>query len=573
MIARLARYALLFVLWSPAAFAEPPQVPAATAPAGQPADGVLLAQSLDRLAEIRQQVLDKQRALQTLRAQIAAETNEEARAAMQRRLDDLPKNIDRLNSTFEQVATSGIDVSVLSEQPAEQFDWKQELLEITKPLISSLKDLTEKPRKIENLRAQVYRYQDQLEVIDKALASIERFENATPRPIVADKLEGMSKDWNQRRTDVASNLEIARYQLATLRGQDSSYWQMIIDATRAFVAGRGLTLVLAVVAALLVWMLARLALYLILRFARVTSSSKKYRNRERGILYLYRLFVGVFAIVAVLVVFYTRSDLLLLALTLIALAMMTAGLRQTVPKYLKEIRILLDFGSVREGERIVYGGVPMEVKAIHTFAVLRNPELEGIVRLPIDQLVDLVSRPAGEEPWFPSSVGDFLLLADGGFAEVTRQTIEFVQLRMMDSLVQVPAAEFVHSCARNLSREGFAIRANFGIDYRHQAICLDPVPRLMHEAVYAALKASPFGSWVRDLTVDFKEAGASSLDYLVYARMAGPAAGRYFALQRIMQHALVDLCNREGWVIPFSQLTIHQGEGFEGLRAAEAGSA
>jgi len=570
MTARLARFALLLLLWSPLGFAEPPQAPAA--PPAAPTDEALFSQSIARLADIRRQVFEKQRDLQFVREQLGEETNAEKRADLQRRADDLPKTIDRLNSTFDQVATGGIDVSALSEQPPEQFDWKEELLEITKPLISSLKELTEKPRKIENLRAQIATYQDQMDAIDKALASIKRYEKAKPPQAVVDRLETIARDWTQRKTDVASNLEIARYQLATLSGQEISYWQMIGDAARAFVAGRGLTLLLAATAVVFVWLLARLGLYLILRFTRVASSTKSYRNRERGIRYLYRLSIGVFSIVAVLLVFYARSDLLLLALTVIALAMLAAGLRQTVPKYIKEIRILLDFGSVREGERIVYGGVPMEVKAIQTFAVLRNPELEGIVRLPIDQLVDLVSRPAGEEPWFPSQIGDFMLLADGGFAQVLRQTIEFVQLRMVESIVQIPTATFMQSGARNLTREGYGIRAAFGIDYRHQAICLDPVPRLMHEAVTKALKAAPFGQHLRDVTVEFKEAGANSLDYLVYARMTGAAAGNYFAAQRVMQRALVELCNREGWVIPFAQLTLHQGEGFDGLRVATVGA-
>lgn len=567
MMMRLLHLLVLFALCAPTAHAQVSE----PAPA-PPADSVPISQSLDRLAEIRKQMLDRQTELQSVRAAIKDETDEDARAELQRRADELLKTIDRLNNTFEQVATSGIDEAVLSEQPPQEFDWKEELLQITKPLISSLKDLTEKPRKIENLRSQLHRSQEQVEIIGKALASIERFAQAGPPRIVADKLDAMLKTWQQRKADAESGLELARYQLATLRGQDTSYWQMAVETTHAFVAGRGLTLALAVVAVLVVWVLARLILHLVLRFTRAASSSKKFRNRERGILYLYRLFVGIVAVIAVLVVFYARSDVLLLALTLIALAMATTSLRQTVPKYLKEIRILLDFGSVREGERIVYGGVPMEVKTIHTFAVLRNPDLEGVVRLPIDQLVDLVSRPAGEEPWFPSRVGEYLLLADGDYAEVVRQTIEFVELKIMDSLVQIPTAEFVQSGARNLSREGFAIRASFGIDYRHQAICLDPVPQRMHEAVHAALKASQFGAALRDLIVEFKEAGASSLDYLIYARLSGTAAGRYFAVQRLMQQALVTLCNHEGWVIPFGQLTIHQGDGFDGLRTASRGT-
>jgi hypothetical protein len=561
---------ILSFLLSALASAQAQQaVESAQPPAGTEV-AVDIGQSLQRLDEIRRQTLDKQRELQTLRAAPRDETTDDTWADLQRRVEDLPKTIDRLNKSFEQVATGGVDTAVLSDQPPKEFNWKEELLEITRPLIGSLKDLTEKPRKIEELRAQIHTAGDRLAVIHRALESIDRFRQAEPPPPVREKLDALHAEWTQHETDTRSAMEVAQYQLATLRGQDVSYWQVMLEATRDFLSGRGLTLVLAVIAVLFVWLFARFVLSLVLRFVRVASSVKKYRNRERGFLYLYRLFVSIFSVVAVMAIFYVRNDLLLLALTLIALAMVAASLRQTVPKYLKEIRTLLDFGPVREGERIVYGGVPMQVKTIHTFATLVNPELEGAVRLPIDQVVDLVSRPAGDEPWFPCREGEYLLLADGSVAEVLRQTLEMVQLKIMDSLVQMPTSDFIQTGFSNLSRNGFGIRTAFGIDYRHQSICLDPVPRKMHQAVRTAFEASPFGSYLVDLVVEFREAGTSSLDYLIYAKLAGGAAGRYFAVQRLMQQALVDLCNRERWVIPFQQVTLHQGEGFECLSVREA---
>ena len=61
--------------------------------------------------------------------------------------------------------------------------------------------------------------------------------------------------------------------------------------------------------------------------------------------------------------------------------------------------------------------------------------------------------------------------------------------------------------------------------------------------------------------VEFKEAGANSLDYFIYLTMKGSAAGLYYKLGRFVQQTCVDVCNREGWGIPFAQLTIHQGDG------------
>jgi small-conductance mechanosensitive channel len=88
----------------------------------------------------------------------------------------------------------------------------------------------------------------------------------------------------------------------------------------------------------------------------------------------------------------------------------------------------------------------------------------------------------------------------------------------------------------------------------------------MQAAVERALKGSEWAPHFAELLVEFKEAGASSLDYLIYVSMRGEAAANYYSIARLVQRTLVELCNREGWVIPFAQLTVHQGEGFDSLR-------
>ena len=62
---------------------------------------------------------------------------------------------------------------------------------------------------------------------------------------------------------------------------------------------------------------------------------------------------------------------------------------------------------------------------------------------------------------------------------------------------------------------------------------------------------------VRDVLVEFSEAGASSLDYRIYVVLNGQAANAYYRAQRLVAQACVETCNREGWVIPFTQITVH----------------
>ena len=42
--------------------------------------------------------------------------------------------------------------------------------------------------------------------------------------------------------------------------------------------------------------------------------------------------------------------------------------------------------------------------------------------------------------------------------------------------------------------------------------------------------------------------------------VSGNLGSRYQALQRLVQKTCVDICNQHGWVIPFTQITLHQAE-------------
>ena len=76
---------------------------------------------------------------------------------------------------------------------------------------------------------------------------------------------------------------------------------------------------------------------------------------------------------------------------------------------------------------------------------------------------------------------------------------------------------------KNLS-EDFRIHETFGIDYEHQAICTDEVPRKMRKALLERLTAQIGSDNIRKVKVEFKSAGASSLDYAALCDFAGAVA-------------------------------------------------
>jgi hypothetical protein len=60
--------------------------------------------------------------------------------------------------------------------------------------------------------------------------------------------------------------------------------------------------------------------------------------------------------------------------------------------------------------------------------------------------------------------------------------------------------------------------------------------------------------------VEFKEAGPSSLDLEILVDFSGHVAKDYRFLKRTIQRICVEVCNGNGWIIPFTQLTIHTAE-------------
>ncbi len=467
--------------------------------------------------------------------------------------------VRNLTNSFENIAASGAVLRDTETDGDEPLDWNQELSQIVRPLITSLKDATEKPRRIAELRAAIDIFERQLEVARRATESVDRLGQQTLPPEVAEGLEAVAVSWSARRQSIERSLADARIELRSLEAQDAGIFRAIGNAFRDFLLGSGLTLMLALVLGLVVWFVMSRLQRLVRRWRRSVDQAS-YAAKLRVLLYSYNLLTVVLVTVVVLSVFYARGDFLLLSLAILGLAMALLGIWRFLPGYVEEARLLLNLGAAREGERLTYNGLPFRLASLNLYSELRNPELEGVIRLPLSALSGLTSRPAGSEPWFPSRPGEYLLLPDGNFAQVLQQTVEQVQLKVFGSTVIMPSADFLQAGARNLSRDGFGIAVTFGIDYEHQAIALEQVPEQFRTGLEQAFADAGFGEDLKDLVVDFKEAAASSLDYLVYATFDGNSAASYFKLGRLVQQTCVDICNREGWGIPFTQVTLHAAD-------------
>lgn len=541
------------------------------------ADPVQTAEREARLAETRRQLVELHQSMVDVRARIellrqelehaeAVDADEE-RETIQEQLEQLETQRRNLRQTFENIALGGLDMGVFTDAPEhEEFNWQDELLSIMRPLFSEMRQLTERPRAIERLRRDRAILGQRLNVAEQALNNIQAIPVVDLDEAALTRLQELEENWRERREDLLRQRSIVQLQIDNLLERDESVYDQANRAVREFFVGRGLTLILAIGALALTLLILQGGMNRLQHY-RERKGIPRRGTKTRVFLLTYRVLAALLSILVFLMVLYAAGDLVLFGLAMLVLIALLLSFRTYLPRYVAEAKLFLNVGQVRERERLIYNGIPWRVSAIGWYTRLVNPELDnGVLRLPLSELADMISRPIPhDEPWFPCRPGEYVLLGDGTFGLVERQTPEIVQLRVLNNSVLYATTDFLAARPRNLSRGSYLAIVTFGIDYRHQSISTADVPPIFKQAVIDKLAEQPFAEHVEDVLVEFKEAAGSSLDYLIIATINGAAAPYYFKVGRVIQTACVEVCNARDWVIPFNQLTIHQGEGFEAL--------
>ena len=470
------------------------------------------------------------------------------------------ENLNVVKKSFEQIAVKGISLEVFEEEEVPET-WQEELTLVVKPLLENLRGLTEKPRRRETLKQTITDEKSAAETAQLALESIQAsIDEGTDDKLVSDYLLKVRDKWQRLLNEAERKQELASIELASLDGEEADLLTSFKESIQQFAKQRGLTLLIAfVVAVLIVLFFRALARVIDLRRKKKTSPN---RTTYRVIAYAQRLLTMLFVVLGVLIVFFIRGDVLLLAIMFILIFATALGLKNFIPQFIEESRILLNIGRVREQELVVVNGVPWRVASINVFSKLINPEIKGVLRLPLADLKGLVSRKIGDEKWFPSSIGDWVLAEDERLYEVVSQGPDAIELQSAQGTNKlVPSGDYYAAGYTNLTKsKEIRITSTFGVDYSLQNICLDVVPTKFQNTVEAYIKEADLGVSEIRTRVEFKEAGASSLDYLVIVNVNSEASCHYYRIKRYIQQACVKACNEEKWTIPFPQLTISKAD-------------
>ncbi len=512
------------------------------------------------LESTEQNIIDLQKNIDELRAQLPDAEGEEAQKSLETRITQLQTRLDQSRNDFIKYALGGIDINFLTKVDDEtdlNYDWQAELLQIVQPVFSEIQKLTQATREREELNRELAITNQKIAKLEYGLTYLQNIPRDDLNENIVKQLDLIGENWH----DFLENLKRDQEHYQTLLEgltTDKTFLESLKDGFINFVKGRGLILAVSILTFIItLYILTKGMDFIIHHRNRKLYGQQKVNLRGRLLLLFYRAISVVIALVASLIVLHTMGDMVLFGLAILILLALIFAFRNYVPKYFSEIRLFLNLGSARQGERVIYRGIPWIIERITLYtATLYNPALDnGRIRLLLPELQTLTSRPVeNDEIWFPSRVGEAFLLPNGTYVEVKRQTPESLYLESFNSIIIYPTANFITAAPTNLSR-GYYTVVDFGLSYDHFATPVDEVFTKLREYIIDFLSNTAIHDQYSSLNVEFRKINEGlSLVYTVIVAMKGSAASYYFQSGRMIQEACLRCAQKEGWNMPFTAI-------------------
>ena len=510
-----------------------------------------------QLLQMQKELNQKEKEKETLERKLQKEKDDVVKTQLQQELTAAEDIITGMREEIVKSATGGAKVFKQPVLEDEEFDWKKDMELLFKPFIDQLRTLTEQPRLIEKTESEIDYWQQRRQELQQAASNLDENISTINDPVLKKEVQALRDTTGSRLNSAEQKLALLQNELETLKTAKNPIWTTIGDLFVNVIFEILLHLAFAVLAAALAYQAVKwLSIIIINVLPKNKAGDHKFAQRS---IEIGRLVLGsVVTVVTYFIVLYSLTEWLLIVVSLLIFASLALGLRETLPRYMGEAKTLLNMGSIRHGERLIYNGLPWGINRLNVHSHLHNPALNARLRVPLTEIVNLSSRPIQrDEAWFPTKVGDVVLMEDGVYGKVNLQTPDVVEIDRGSSIYTYSTQDFLSRRPRNLSRKGFSVIQTFGIDYQHQATVTTTILDTYRQAIEEAIESSSFAAYSKDIIVAFNAASASSLDFKVVASFSGEPAIEYYAIERLIQTSSVDVANREGWVIPFQQITLH----------------
>ncbi len=478
-------------------------------------------------------------------------------------LDQQKRNFERM---FEKTALGGLevelyDVSDNEEEEILHYDWQKELIKIVQPVFSSLQNLTESQRKRDFIRTTRSELQQNLVAIDDALEHLNEIDESHLSEASIKQLDKIKNNWELKRTYYSNQLDLINLQYRELE-KEGTFAERFSQGAWDFISNQGKTLLLSLGAFfgllyIFSWILRKLV-------SRHEKKLQAHGHRKtslawRLMLLLYEIFSFITAFTAMLVILHSSGDMVLFGFAILIILAMIISFRNSVPAYFKRLRTFLNMGLAREGERVIYQGIPWEIEHINLYSVfLVNPLLDnGRIRLTIDCLENMISREVPHsEALYPTMAGDTVII-DGTYAKIVRQTPETIYLDHYGTSLEYGTAEFVNRKPLNIS-VGYLASTKFLLDFSHRGDDIDQIIETLKVAARAEVDKDP------ELAAKVISIGANYQGFNIYGDlifgmnmgMSSGAEGVYYTVPRLLQRAALNVALEKEWKIAHKQIAL-----------------
>lgn len=473
-------------------------------------------------------------------------------------LNQQKRNFEKM---FEKTALGGLEVDLYDVADSEEeeilhYDWQKELIKIVQPVFSSLQNLTESQRKRDFIRTTRAELEQNLISIDDALTHLDELDKSRLSEASLKQLKKIHNSWEIKRSYYANQLELINLQYREIE-KEGSLHERVIQGVWSFVTNEGKILLFSLgtffgLLYLFSWVLRKI----VARHERKVQSQyhvNKTTLAWRITLLLYEIFSFIISFAALLVILHSSGDMVLFGFAILIILAMAISLRNSIPAYFKRLRTFLNMGLAREGERVIYQGIPWEIEHINLYSVfLLNPLLDnGRIRLTIDCLENMVSRDVPhDEAYYPTVSGDTVLI-DSVYAKVVRQTPETIYLDSYGTLFEYGTDEFAARKPMNLTA-GYIASTQFVLDRSHHSDDIDLMILQLKEMVEEQLAKDPScEAFANAVYSNFREINLyGDLVFGMSISMGANAEGYYYAIPRLLQRSGVAAAERFGWKLP-----------------------
>ncbi len=434
-------------------------------------------------------------------------------------------------------------------------DILKELQDLLDPIISGLKRVSEKPRKIEKLRSDILDLENLLASRNTAVKEIQALLDTDDFKELYVPLKKALDSLNNQTSSYQIDLDTKHRLLEKELGEEKSVLQLTQELVSDFLKHKGKNLLYAIISFLVVFWIMIVLRKKVLNKALLKSQFGHFVKPVNAIYSVVSIAISLGAFVLAL---YLAHDWVLVTVTIFIITIIAWSFKSVIPMFLQEMRLALNLGTVREGERLIWSGIPWRVEKLGLYCTLKNDLLDGgVVSVPAREIMSLISRRfVDKEELFPCKKLDWILLEEKMF-QVILLTSEQVVLKGANGLKHIGTTDFFSLSIENLSK-GFSYFSVLGLDYGIQNRFLDQVlPMLRKKFAVEFLACPELSGMVSNLRVDFHSCAGSSLNIIVMMDCDGKIANLYKWIQRKGQEIFLKICNEENLVIPYEQLTVH----------------